>query len=151
MTRRGLRGRPVGPELSEDTVEVTAKHDVRLVRLAGYRVLRVPVAVVRTERVVAECPGTDVDRHAVGRIELTAVSDDLDGGLLELVVYLELRRVPRVDRRALCGTRECKRADLAPVRPDETLHVAGDREAVLRHELRERERLPEVRIGHRGA
>ena len=37
---------------------------------------------------------------------------------------------------------------MAPVRPDEALHLAGDRQAVLRDDLRERERLPAVRIAH---
>ena len=70
------------------------------IRLAGGRVDLVAVAVVGAQRVVALAGRADVDRHAVGRVELAAVADELDRRLLEAVIggRAQHRWRARIDR-----------------------------------------------------
>ena len=65
------------------TRAVAPRHDVGRVRVPRRRVDVVPVAVVGAERVVAERPRADVDRRTVARVEVAAVEDHVDRGLLE--------------------------------------------------------------------
>ena len=151
---RGLRLRPVRPELRHDPVEVTLVDDVRRVWLARRRVDRVAVAVIRAERVAAARAGRDVDRRLDRGIEEARVADDLDGLIL---VGLVGRRVPELGRGAgidgrprSAPVREGKALDVAPLRPDRLLDPVRDRDAVLADHVLELERLPAVRIDEAG-
>ena len=110
-----------------------------------------PVTVVRSERVAALCAGPDVDRHAASGIEVGAAADD--GERVALVPRPDAAAssfggAARVDRDAGVGGRQREAPHVAPVRPDERLHASGLRDAVLRHDAGERERLPAVRVAH---
>ncbi len=62
------------------------------------------------------------------------------------VALAEAGRRSGIDRRALGRRGQPERSHVSPVRPDEPLDVARDRQAVLRDVLAERQRLPPVWI-----
>ena len=107
------------------------------------------MAVVRPERIVPQRVQADVDRLPVRRIELRALTDDVD---CRLLVSRILRRANRrragVDRDALLRGWQREPPHMPPLRADEGLHLPGHREPVLGDVLIERKRLPEGWVVH---
>jgi len=138
----------VGPELRDHTPEVAARDDLRRVRLTGRRVFRIAAAVVGSQRVVAERRRRDVHRHAVVRCQIARGADHLDRRLLERRIggdVVQSRRRRRQQGIQIRG----ERPDVAPLRRHIDLDRVRDRNAVLGDLMRQRERLPLVRIIHR--
>ena len=77
----------------------------------------------------------DVHRHPVGGIEQVAAADDRDGLVLERLVgrrVTEAWRRAWIDGGALIGRWQGERRHVPPVRADERLDLARDRQPVLR-------------------
>ena len=152
MPGRGLGARAVRPELGQRAAVVAAEHDVRGVGLPGGGIDVVPVAVVRAERVAAPRARPDVERarrrgdrgSALRRITVERVAL-VPGG----------RRRPRASaaRPGRSGRRRRRPAARSPrtwpqCGPTNDCTLPGLRDAVLRHDAGERERLPAVRVAH---
>ena len=56
-----------------------------------------------------------------------------------------------IGRAGLAAVGQGEARDVPPLRADEVLHAVLERDAVLRHHLRDLQRLPPVRVGHRRA
>ena len=150
VARRRLRVRPVRPELGEDTGVVGLVDALGRIGLAGERIHRVAMTVIRPERVVPEGVESDVDRRAVRKVELAAHADDADGCLLvRRVLGCPDRRWAWVDRHPLLRQGQREAPNVSPLGADEGLHLARDCEAVLCDRLIESEGLPERRVVHR--
>ncbi len=144
---RRLALRAVGPELGQHAREVAARHDLRRVGRAGLGVQRAPRAVVGAQRVVAVGARRDVDRLAVGVIELGRLAEEVGDPELHLRLVPGRRRarvvVRGVGRRAHGGERRHQR----PVAADVRLHARRGDDAVLGLGDRQVQLLPVVRIG----
>jgi hypothetical protein len=112
----------------------------------------VAVPVVGPQCVVAHRAGVRGDLHTISGVELGAVPQYVDCGLLERRVchgIVQARRRARIDGCTRRRRGQCQGRDMPPMRPEEGLHLARYRQAVLGDLLTERQRLPGVGVAHR--
>ncbi len=147
VPRRCLRGGSIRPVLGNRPVVVGCIDVVRLVRLAGHRVLVMACRRLVAHRRDVVRPRSDVHRRLPG-LQVGRRADHLDRLIAVLRrrgVVTDPRRRTRVEWRLRIDV-DGERRNRPPVGTDERLLATRERHPVLRHVGLEEERLPTIRI-----